>query len=425
MTSSLYPQITDELLSAYIDDAVTQEEKAIIEAAIVGEPAIAWRLETLRYTINLLNSLPAIALPHSFVLSELQMTIQSSANVVAQTSRQPVVARKRAWRMNGGLPSLGQSIGQRWRNFWQVGNLFLRNAAAVSLVIFLVLAASNEIVTPTAHPSAVMNTQSPARSVTMSKRQQEADMLTVQPTITAQASAPSASGNSQSSAVVQQTTTSQAAPEAAQATSASEPAPATADSLANHTEASSGVSAAAAPPLSDSTRAGATTSQPGPDDPAGGDQGFAPSPATNRSEISPNQSALQVQAAAAPKAAISSSQMKVQAAAQNTATLAHTTTVTTTIITTTTVAAYNTQRNAPVNAANTLPTPTPSAMKTEHLNNPTGVAQKVATSQANNVGMRLSWLSLAELISAGATLILCILWWRSSESNHLAGRQPR
>jgi len=149
MTPSRYPHITDELLSAYIDNSVTEDEKALIEAAISSESTIAWRLETLRYTVNLLNSLPNVALPRSFVLSETQ---------VAHGTAQPtMVAQTNPRRIN---PRVGQSdrIGpggfwQGWRDFWQVGNLFLRNAAAASLAIFLVLSASNFFVTHGTSPS--------------------------------------------------------------------------------------------------------------------------------------------------------------------------------------------------------------------------------------------------------------------------------
>ena len=149
MTSSRYPHITDELLSAYIDNSVTEDEKALIEAAISSESTIAWRLETLRYTVNLLNSLPTVALPRSFVLSETQL---------AHGTVQPTLVVPTSPR--GINPRVGQSerVGlggfwQGWRDFWQVGNLFLRNAAAASLAIFLVLAASNFFVTPGTEPS--------------------------------------------------------------------------------------------------------------------------------------------------------------------------------------------------------------------------------------------------------------------------------
>ena len=73
MTSSRYPQITDELLSAYIDNQVTDDEKALIEAAVVEDPMLAWQLESLRYTVELLHTLPQLALPRSFVLSDAQL----------------------------------------------------------------------------------------------------------------------------------------------------------------------------------------------------------------------------------------------------------------------------------------------------------------------------------------------------------------
>jgi len=143
MTSSRYPHITDELLSAYIDDTVTEDEKALIEAAISNEPAIAWQLETLRYTVNLLNSLPSVALPRSFALSEIQM-LNGAAQPALVTQTNPRVASPRP------VPRPRLASGgfrQSWRDFWQIGNIFLRDAAAASLAIFLVLSVGNFFVT--------------------------------------------------------------------------------------------------------------------------------------------------------------------------------------------------------------------------------------------------------------------------------------
>ena len=142
MTSSRYPQITDELLSAYIDNQVTDDEKALIEAAVVEDPMLAWQLESLRYTVELLHTLPQLALPRSFVLSDAQLLDGAvSMPALAEPARMRAATARRAPR---AAPEPG-GFWVGWRNFWQVGNLFLRNAAAASLAIFLVVSAGGAV----------------------------------------------------------------------------------------------------------------------------------------------------------------------------------------------------------------------------------------------------------------------------------------
>ncbi|HRW10840.1 MAG TPA: hypothetical protein P5121_37315, partial [Caldilineaceae bacterium] len=68
MSLSRFPQITNELLSAYLDGLVTDDERQLIERALTEDAEIAWRLESLRQTVQLLQSMPALALPKSFTL---------------------------------------------------------------------------------------------------------------------------------------------------------------------------------------------------------------------------------------------------------------------------------------------------------------------------------------------------------------------
>ena len=142
MTSSRYPQITDELLSAYIDNQVTDDEKALIEAAVIEDPMLAWQLESLRYTVDLLHTLPQLALPRSFVLSDAQLLDGAvSMPALAEPARMRAATARRAPR---SAPEPG-GFWVGWRNFWQVGNLFLRNAAAASLAIFLVVSVGGAV----------------------------------------------------------------------------------------------------------------------------------------------------------------------------------------------------------------------------------------------------------------------------------------
>ncbi|GIV78545.1 MAG: hypothetical protein KatS3mg050_2939 [Litorilinea sp.] len=132
MKSSPYSHITDELLSAYIDNAVTEAERALIEQALAADAEVAWRLETLRRTVQLVKQLPAVSLPRSFVLEEhhlVEATVHQSP-LSATEAATPTRTSWRAW--------LSQ-VGEGWWGFWQAGNLRLRNAAAASLALFLLL----------------------------------------------------------------------------------------------------------------------------------------------------------------------------------------------------------------------------------------------------------------------------------------------
>jgi anti-sigma factor RsiW len=125
MNHSHYP-ISDELLSAYIDGDVTEEEKRQIELAIATDAATAWQVETLRQTVELLQDLPAAPLPRSFVIREDQvadvlMARRNSSGVAAQTV--------------AGAPT----FIQRFWVFWSSGNLALRNASAIVALLFIVL----------------------------------------------------------------------------------------------------------------------------------------------------------------------------------------------------------------------------------------------------------------------------------------------
>jgi hypothetical protein len=59
----------DELLSAYLDDALTLEERATVEARLRQEPQWVTRLEGLRQTKKAQAGLPEAELPRNFILS--------------------------------------------------------------------------------------------------------------------------------------------------------------------------------------------------------------------------------------------------------------------------------------------------------------------------------------------------------------------
>ncbi len=157
MTTSRYPAITDELLSAYIDGAVTGAERLAIEQAVNDDPDVAWRLTTLQETVSLLRSLPVVQAPRSFALTAQQLRrvapeITRAGDVVLEkpaavnpAARPPRVDEPGAW---------GRFV-EGWRRFWQGGNPALRNAMAASMAaLLLLLIVPSLLSTPTESPGA-------------------------------------------------------------------------------------------------------------------------------------------------------------------------------------------------------------------------------------------------------------------------------
>ncbi|HXF64965.1 MAG TPA: hypothetical protein VNK95_25280, partial [Caldilineaceae bacterium] len=135
MKSSEFRQITDELLSAYLDNAVTDQERALIEAAVAVEPDIAWRLDSLRQTVMLLRELPELPLPRSFTLQEAQVSDVLVARAAVARRASGHAARAGFW----------SNFVAGWRSFWQAGNPVLRNAMATSLVLLLLLTGGSQL----------------------------------------------------------------------------------------------------------------------------------------------------------------------------------------------------------------------------------------------------------------------------------------
>ncbi|NOX62843.1 MAG: hypothetical protein GXP42_12990 [Chloroflexi bacterium] len=73
MTNSAPFEISDELLSAYLDGEVTTAERARIEQALADDPEVRERLESLRWTVSLLREAPRLSVPRAFILSETEV----------------------------------------------------------------------------------------------------------------------------------------------------------------------------------------------------------------------------------------------------------------------------------------------------------------------------------------------------------------
>ena len=170
MGFSQYPTITDELLSAYIDNVVNDDERAAVEAAIANDSEIAWRVESLRSTVSLLGQLTDVPLPRSFTLNEALLEMTPANEAPRQAIR----------------PHATGSTGPFWKNwldFWRSGSMIWRNAAAVCallLMVFLVgdFAVTNEM--PTAQDAAVsVARNNPAADSTLAVTDDEIDPAAV------------------------------------------------------------------------------------------------------------------------------------------------------------------------------------------------------------------------------------------------------
>lgn len=140
MTTSRYPDITDELLSAYIDGAVTGAEQIAVEQAVQDDPNVAWRLSTLQETVHLLRSLPAMQAPRSFVLTAEQLGKAMPESVLSGSvalERAPVARAAKA--PAADAPGFWMRMVDGWRGFWQGGSPALRNAMAASMAALLLL----------------------------------------------------------------------------------------------------------------------------------------------------------------------------------------------------------------------------------------------------------------------------------------------
>lgn len=86
----------DELLSAYLDGQVTDEERRRAEHLLATNPAAAERLAELRYAVRLMGDLPRAAAPRAFTLSEGQIGRRPAARRHRLGWLQPVHLRSAA-----------------------------------------------------------------------------------------------------------------------------------------------------------------------------------------------------------------------------------------------------------------------------------------------------------------------------------------
>lgn len=138
MSSSNYPHITDEMLSAYIDGVSTEDERNLIETVIASDDEVAWRVSSLRQTVAYLNDLPELVPPRSFALP---VDTQFATEIAGLGESR--LGESRLGRSTQAEP-VRDTVGQAgwWSGLtglFQGGGLQLSNAMIASAAIVLLL----------------------------------------------------------------------------------------------------------------------------------------------------------------------------------------------------------------------------------------------------------------------------------------------
>ena len=198
MTSSNSRHITDELLSAYIDGEITEQERTLIERALAQDEQIAWRLNSLRQTVTLLRDLPEMALPRTFTLMLDHAPMAQSLESPAESTDVAQTTAPRATRIGPsirptqpGAESFWEQLVAGWHGFWQGGNPMLRNAAAVSFALLLLLSGGGQLLSRVTQPAGMMATAS--ESAAESAAAPAAEAVAMAPTTQPSAAAPASS----------------------------------------------------------------------------------------------------------------------------------------------------------------------------------------------------------------------------------------
>ncbi len=399
MSASYHSPITDELLSAYLDNALTAEEKMLVDVALQNEPTVAWRLESLRQTITLLHNLPAVSLPRSFALSELQIAEQATPAKARSSLPRPAKADHPA----AGLAGLWEA----WRAFWQVGTPWLRNAAAVSFALLLIFIAGDYAL------PALPGSQPLAKSATT--RQAEAEIALVAPQTSAasdeETAQPLASGAAATVAPATESAQRRLDPPVVAAAAANEEAATPSlDSAADMAEPVTQPSAAVSAPLPEAPSAGESGGSLGSTQALQlPDVGRAPGPDSTQERMyyqeSGGEQPLIAESLSAVLAATESVTSAAEAAITETSSLSETTLLTETVPVSETTALT-------AGVASSTGGPAEQAAVTE----PGAVATPATDAWLANVEQAAATLPLFQLAAGGLTLLFAWLWWRSRSS---------
>lgn len=133
MSAQISDSIDEDLIAAYVDGDVSAEERLQVETAMAASEQVAWEVESLRRTVDLLRELPRAALPRSFVLAESQVEDVLHARR-ARANRSPAA---------GIEAPPAETPWQRLLSFLVGGNPLYRNAAMAAAVLLLVVVAAD------------------------------------------------------------------------------------------------------------------------------------------------------------------------------------------------------------------------------------------------------------------------------------------
>lgn len=456
MTTAPYPEVSNELLSAYIDEAVSEDERRLIESAVAQDPDVAWRLESLRATVRLLHELPVVSLPRSFLLTPQQVSqAEGKSAVVAVLPQEAKRAlsglapespvEKKHTTDHGPHANAGgfwSDLWHGWMQLWQGGNPALRNAMAAGFAALLVLLLAPRFFAAPSLP-AVSEMQTVVSQAPASAREVMRETETVEepaaeePAAEEPAALAAVQANAQDGARIISSTTTEAAAKTAGETDSAATISAAAGSAADVIVLSDAASAAAEAAPADASIAAQPTVliAPAPamaegmtlaQSPAGASvldemQSQAGSSATEAASAAPAAPASVVESA--PASAVPASEPDTVLAAAADATQSDPVSET---------AAFGIESSAAAVVASPLPLPPAAeaaaeeeavavALESEPQASNLEDATGLVVTPAGEVGALTAWLPLllqtGLWLAALATLVFGLLWWRSRRAS--------
>jgi anti-sigma factor RsiW len=103
-----------ELLSAYLDDALTAAERSALETRLQTEAALRTELDALRQTVTLVRGLPPLTAPRNFTLTPAMLRANRPRWLVFPTTAtfsDPVVYRWGCAAVQSGQPHRRTAAG--------------------------------------------------------------------------------------------------------------------------------------------------------------------------------------------------------------------------------------------------------------------------------------------------------------------------
>lgn len=83
-----------DLLSAYLDDELTTDERATLEARLQTDAALRRELDLLRQTVTLIRNMPTLQAPRNFTLTPEMLAPDEQSGSTGQSAVQPITETK-------------------------------------------------------------------------------------------------------------------------------------------------------------------------------------------------------------------------------------------------------------------------------------------------------------------------------------------